>query len=532
MKKSRQNLISTRILLGVLLIAPLHFVLAKPIPDEEWKAIVGLKASETYTIVRGDTLSKLSHRLFGDLQYWPKIWALNNPQIKNPHKIYPGMILVFSPGTGNSLPAVALNEIASSEDKLNRDTPTLSDTPSTSALVSKKSMKSNEWRLLPKQAWEVFETGAKATSDIEGFGKNTRLSFGEKAKGFDAFHIAATEKLPYIAQVIGGQSEGTYLGPHDMIYIRADESIEIGKTYGITEEPALLKSVKSDRVGLSYPYLGKVKILGAKDDLFVGNIVSAQAPVSRGSSLIALPPRLFFPPFIPGPSPVTGTLIVDRSSSTYATAQFKEVFIDRGTDDGIKPGMVFRVFKHVDPSDQRKLISANFIVDADILVVQTSEEFSLGIVLSAKSTITEQASAVLLTDISDVGKNPAFMDGRQLENYDQLDQLDQPDEGLKKDEKKVLRQLENWKEENSDDLPDPTAGSESSAPATAPTVMDEDIPPAPTDVDPPAPVDSGSQISDEAPPPPLDLENLPAPTSDHDVPPPPEDDTPPPPPTE
>src|SRR4051794_20218852 len=80
----------------------------KPISDEKWKSIAGSKLTESYSVLKGDTLSGISRQLFGDPKYWPKIWAMNNNQIKNPHRIVPGNLIAFSPPTGNSLPEVSI----------------------------------------------------------------------------------------------------------------------------------------------------------------------------------------------------------------------------------------------------------------------------------------------------------------------------------------------------------------------------------------------------------------------------------------
>src|SRR6185295_17266448 len=80
----------------------------KGISDDEWKQIAGERANAEYDIIPGDTLSAISGRLFGDGKYWPKIWALNNASITNPHLIRPGNKVTFLPGTGSSLPAVSM----------------------------------------------------------------------------------------------------------------------------------------------------------------------------------------------------------------------------------------------------------------------------------------------------------------------------------------------------------------------------------------------------------------------------------------
>lgn len=49
-----------------------------------------------YVIQKGDTLWGLSERFFNDPYYWPDLWA-KNPDIGNPHLVYPGQkIKVFS----------------------------------------------------------------------------------------------------------------------------------------------------------------------------------------------------------------------------------------------------------------------------------------------------------------------------------------------------------------------------------------------------------------------------------------------------
>ena len=44
----------------------------------------------TYTVVKGDSLSKIAKQFYGSAGQWKKIYEANKDSIKNPDLIYPG----------------------------------------------------------------------------------------------------------------------------------------------------------------------------------------------------------------------------------------------------------------------------------------------------------------------------------------------------------------------------------------------------------------------------------------------------------
>jgi nucleoid-associated protein YgaU len=48
---------------------------------------------QTYTVVQGDSLSKIAKRIYGKASLWREIYEANKDHIKDPDLIFPGQLL-------------------------------------------------------------------------------------------------------------------------------------------------------------------------------------------------------------------------------------------------------------------------------------------------------------------------------------------------------------------------------------------------------------------------------------------------------
>ena len=59
-------------------------------------------APDSHTVVRGDTLWDISKLFLKSPWRWPELWGMNLDQIRNPHLIYPGQVLVLEKSDGRA----------------------------------------------------------------------------------------------------------------------------------------------------------------------------------------------------------------------------------------------------------------------------------------------------------------------------------------------------------------------------------------------------------------------------------------------
>lgn len=370
--------------------------------NQEWARISGDHSSEKYDVAKGDTLWDISARLFGEAKVWPKVWEINNSTVLNPHMIEPRMGLVFHSGSGTSLPSLVVRGVMNNSGVTtvkNHYTLSSDDRPGP-VWDEKTPFPASEWRKLPRQSWENVSLDLPENIDKDGFDTRNRIYLRKPATGLELPHAVACSKIQPLGEVEGTRSVTSYVYRGSEITIRAKKPLEINRVYTLMD-PAPSELSTTGRRALSYDIIGKVKILGVQNGLYVGEVQAAREAIMRGAILVPEIKRIEKTAPIAGSSKVKGTILADRRTGAFMSGHNKWVYVDRGTRDGVAPGMIFRIFQNQDPATGKRLTPGDVFVSGDAQIVQGCEDFSIGTFLWSRGEVPERYDGILLTDIND-----------------------------------------------------------------------------------------------------------------------------------
>jgi len=278
-------------------------------------------APDQYIVVPGDTLWGISGRFLKDTWRWPELWRMNQEQLRNPHRIYPGDVIVLDRSgaevqlrllKADDPAAVAAAAAAAPAAAPPRDTVKLSPRVRAEPLADKA---------IP----------AIPPSVIEPF-LSRPLVVGKDELDSAPFVLATQENRLAIGAGSVAYAEG--LGPDKgdiwQVFRRGD---------------ALIDPETDEILGYQATYLGDARVIRRGDPATIEITKSAQEIYSGDRLLPAAKeiPTFSYVPRAPW-KPVRG-----RIMSTYAslgeTGPLGIVALSRGSKDGLEVGHVLAIYR-------------------------------------------------------------------------------------------------------------------------------------------------------------------------------------------
>lgn len=256
-------------------------------------------APSSYVVQPGDTLWDISAKFLTDPWYWPEIWHIN-PQVQNPHLIYPGDTLALTWVEGQPRVTVAQGGAV-------RLSPRVREYPLSQAIHA-----------IPYQRIAAFMQRPSVLSE-------------EQVKG-----------APYVAH---GRDDRLASAAGQEVYARRLAGAATGSRYNVYHVGDELKDPDDgDVLGYQGLFTGEADLKRSGDPSTL-LIVDSTRETLDGDILLpaAGEPKLDFIPHAPA-SKIEGTVMSVIDDRTVV-AEYDVVIINRGTRHGLKPGHVLAVWQ-------------------------------------------------------------------------------------------------------------------------------------------------------------------------------------------
>jgi hypothetical protein len=255
---------------------------------------------DRYVVVEGDTLWDISNMFLRDSWLWPEIWYVN-PQIANPHLIYPGDILTLVYVDGKP------------QLQLQRGYPTVKMDPQARVEGLDQAIPT-----IPIDAIEPFLTKPLIVSE-------------------DQLEVA-----PY---VVTSADEHVVTGAGDRVYVRGIEGTDTGLFDIFEPGGPLIDPDTEELLGYEAIYVGEgaVQAFGDPATLLLTKTDREARVGDRLWPAATEPAVTHYTPHAPPPG--TEGRILSVLGGVTQIGQFNVIVINRGEADGIESGHIMKIFQ-------------------------------------------------------------------------------------------------------------------------------------------------------------------------------------------
>ena len=255
-------------------------------------------APDRYTVVPGDTLWGISGRFLRDPWRWPELFELNKDQIKNPHRIYPGDVIVLDRQAGRA------------------------------HLVSAGTV-----TLTPRIRVEAREADA-----IPSIPPDAIEPFLSQPLVIDQATLDAAPRI------VATEENRMVVGAGNLAYARGidGKASEFWQVFRAGEE--LIDPDNNEPLGLQAVYLGEARVV-RPGEVAIVQIVKSNQEMYIGDRMFAAPKPAFVSYVPRSPQKSVQGRIISAYGGLAEVGTNGVVTLNRGTRDGIEVGNVLAVFR-------------------------------------------------------------------------------------------------------------------------------------------------------------------------------------------
>jgi len=272
---------------------------------------------DVHVVRDGDTLWDISGQYFGDSWHWPELWSFN-PEITNPHWIYPLDQLRLSPS------ALAGDEVMAKVQAGGGSGGLSSRAPSAGVLAGTETAPSV---VVPRGAFTPGTVFLREQGYLD------------------------KEALRTAGVITGGNEEQMFLAPSDQVYVRfkTDEPVTEGQVYTVFREMKPEERGDEEEAGVLVRILGTVVVRSYDRDkrMARGIVTEAMDPIERGMFVARIDRRFDLVAPKRNSRNVVAHIVANIEPRTLM-GYGDVVFLDVGAGHGIEPGNRFFVVRRGD----------------------------------------------------------------------------------------------------------------------------------------------------------------------------------------
>ncbi len=302
-------------------------------------------APASHTVQRGDTLWDISSLFLTNAWRWPELWGMNLQDIRNPHLIYPGQVLVLVRDGDRARLRLAQGVDGGGQ------------------------MPTNTIKLSPRVRSQVLDNGAIASIPLQLI-----APFLNEATVLNQDELAAAPRI------VATQEGRVMISRGETAYVRGD--LRGARNFSLFRESKPLKDPASGEVlGYEAGYVGTAEFVRAEgsapnpapsgrlsqvfNNLFGGTadstlpvpasfvMTSARQEAGVGDRLAPVPPRDFSAYMPHPPAGEVAGQVVSIYGEALTAGQNQIVALNRGLRDGMERGHVLALWRAGAPATDR-----------------------------------------------------------------------------------------------------------------------------------------------------------------------------------